>query len=344
MIYSVTSRCSLPELFYLKSLEIFFAGVDPAVKVVQYYGYTKASQRHFCHIMAQEQLITPDQQGFPPARDPIYLRDWCLHPLTYGVSNRIGMIRQAAQIIHRLWRAGYDLSDFSPLLWRFEASGTTLRLSVPTQLTINTSPLTLDQLTRRFVSWRLDTLGKLSESVTRAFIVSFLKWEPLDNHRVLSYLQEIEHLVRQKQPSVLRDTLNRYAQRRGTSDPTAAITAYLTDLRIPTTPGPSPGETLSAAEWLAKAVISGDDWYGMTATWHDLLRDIQRFGFEVTRRPLLNAIQLSRSADRQGPWHPWIDPTTLTPIVRRRWFSRTRPLSDALEQEIHRLRQSVQKT
>jgi hypothetical protein len=337
MIYSVASRCSLPELFNLKSLGIFFAGVDPAVKVVQYYGYTKASQRHFCHIMAQDQQITPEHPPFPPIRDAIYLKDFCHHPPPGGVSTRIAMIRSAAQTIHQLWRAGYALDDFSPLLWRFDRIGSTTKLSVPSTLSLRSDPLTLDQLTRRFARWRMETLGQLSNASCRAFMVCFLSWEPLGSGRVATYLEEIERLVQRNQPRFLRDTLDRYAHRHGSPNATAA---YLTDLRIPVQPDAPPATSRSAAAWLTDALKRGDNWYAMSATWHDLLRAIERHGFEVIHHPLLHVIQLSQPPDNAGPWHAWIDPAHLAPRTRR-WLRRPPSLPDTLEQEIHRLRQNL---
>ena len=287
--------------------------------------------------MGQDQQITPEHQGSPPIQDVIYLKDFCRHPPPGGVSTRIAMIRNAAQTIHHLWRTGYTLNDFSPLLWRFDRFGSTTKLSVPSTLTIGTDPLTLDQLTRRFARWRLETQGQLSEATCRAFMVCFLSWEPLGSGRGATYLEEIERIARRKRPRFLRDTLERYAQRHGS---TYATAAYLTDLRIPIQPDTPPAISRSATVWLTEALKRGDNWYAMSATWNELLRAIERHGFEVIQRPLLQAIQLSQPLDNAGPWHVWIDPTHLTPRTHR-WLRPPRSLPDTLEQEIHRLRQSL---
>jgi hypothetical protein len=198
----------------VKSTLATLADIDPAIKVVPYYGYALPSQRHFSLFMTMTADILPQPglETFDFSGLSLYGGPKCIQKL--AVSERNALIRCSARTIHRLWMEGYDLEDFPPGLWMFSfATGSATMVIPPDYLIRSARPHNIHVLINLLAGWQNSERNRIPAGIMRRFLCCLLKPESLPPGRFNHFIEEINARSRRMQPGGNAAALHRYAFR-----------------------------------------------------------------------------------------------------------------------------------
>jgi len=106
---------------------------------------------------------------------------------------RKSAIRTTAHTLHSLWRDGYDLTDFPPVLWRFTRDEPHPQPIIPyLYLKKSARPHTMDEMIRILASWYSYGQKQFRKNERLCFLQYFLEEEPVAHDRFAYLIREIE--------------------------------------------------------------------------------------------------------------------------------------------------------
>jgi len=198
----------------VKSTVATLADIDPAIKVVPYYGYALPSQRHFSLFMTMPADIL-EQSGLETIDfSRLSLYEGPKSILKLDVSKRNALIRCSARTLHRLWQEGYDLRDFPPRLWMFSfATGSATMVIPPDYLIQSARPHHIHELINLLAEWLNSERNRISAGMMRRFLCCLLKPESLQPGRLNILIEEINSRSRRQLAGENSEALHRYAFR-----------------------------------------------------------------------------------------------------------------------------------
>lgn len=109
------------------------------------------------------------------------------------IFDRTRILSATADHLHNLWRSGFDLARFPPILWRFTLNDRGLELDLPdTYLKPMTRSHSVDQIIVILSGWYIYGRRHFRTMDLLRFLKAFLAKEPVDHSRFACLLREID--------------------------------------------------------------------------------------------------------------------------------------------------------
>jgi len=135
----------------------------------------------------------PNQPVEPVHAEHLTAWEWAKWLNSAPFSDRQSAIRVTSHTMHQLWRDGYDLNDFPPVLWRFAlAHGHPVPVIPYIYLKKSANPHSVDQIIRILSIWYAYGRHHFRGVDLLRFLNRFLDQEPVDRDRLACLIREIE--------------------------------------------------------------------------------------------------------------------------------------------------------